>query len=234
MHNIQAIFFDYDNTLVDYVQADTLALSILANSLPAAVDRKAFLDRAVEHIMAFHTLWELGKINSLEMHQYRLSNTIRDFGLSWQPEHLETYLSCFHNNHFVFPGAEELLASLSKTVKLGLISNSYLIEEQKMRIESSGLGKYFADIVICAEIGFYKPAPQAFLHLVDKHGLLPSQCLFVGDSEIHDIQGAKGAGLMSARIVHGKNRAIKTEADYLCFGFPELAQLLTTLAGEKT
>ena len=56
MHNIRAVFFDYDNTLVDYVQADTLALSLLANSLPATVDRKAFVDKAVEHIMAFHTL----------------------------------------------------------------------------------------------------------------------------------------------------------------------------------
>lgn len=233
MHNIRAVFFDYDNTLVDYVQADTLALSTLAKSLPAAVDPKAFVDRAVAHILAFHALWEQGKINSLEMHRYRLSNTIKDFGLPWHPEYLETYLSCFIKSHFVFPGAEGLLARLSKTVKLGLISNSYLIEEQKSRIEGSGLGKYFADIVICAETGFYKPAAAAFLQLVGKHGLLPGQCLFVGDSEKHDIQGAKGAGLMSARIVHGRKRTIKTEADYLCFGFPELTQLLSALVGKK-
>ena len=231
MHGIRAVFFDYDNTLVDYVQADTLALSTLAESLPLAVDCQEFVNKAVAHIMAFHSLWEQGEINPLEIHYYRLANTIKDFGLPWHSKYLETYLACFLKSHFVFPGAEELLASLSKTVKLGLISNSYLIEEQKLRIEGSGLGKYFADIVISAETGFYKPAPEIFLLLVEKHGLLPGQCLFVGDSEKHDIQGAKGAGLKSAKIVHGRKRDIKTEADYLCFGIPELSQLLATLVG---
>lgn len=49
MHGIRAVFFDYDNTLVDYVQADTLALSTLAESLPLAVDCQEFVDKAVAH-----------------------------------------------------------------------------------------------------------------------------------------------------------------------------------------
>lgn len=56
---IQAVFFDFDNTLVDYVRFDTAALSRLADLV--RVDADQFVDRAVQHIMAFHALYDRGE-----------------------------------------------------------------------------------------------------------------------------------------------------------------------------
>lgn len=226
MKGFQAVFFDYDNTLVDYLLADAMALSELANSLPGRIDSGPFIERAGEHIMAFHKLFELGLINPEKMHTYRLSNTLQDFGLDWDAAYLSRYINFYLDNHCVYPGAEAALRALSGTVKLGIVTNSYLVEEQKTRIVRSGLAKYFDDILVCASIGHYKPAPQAFLHLVHKYRLQPEHCLFVGDSEKYDILGAKNAGLSTVRIVHHEDKDISTAADYLCHGFTELSALL--------
>lgn len=80
---------DFDNTLIDYIRSDIFALTQLANTL-TCVDANIFVDRAVEHIMAFI---------------YRLSNTVKDFGLRWEQSYLDIYLDYYLHN-------------------LGLISNS--------------------------------------------------------------------------------------------------------------
>lgn len=224
MKPIQAVFFDFDNTLVDYVQSDTLALTKLANSLPD-VDPSKFVTRAVEHIMAFHSLCDQGKAKPQDMHLYRLSNTVKDFALNWKPQYLDTYLDSYLHNLFVFPGVPKMLEQLQ--VRTGLISNSYLVEEQKLRIQHSGLASYFDDILVCGEIGCLKPSPQAFLHLVEKHGLQPDRCIFVGDSEIHDIHGANNAGLISIRLTQDTETA--SQADYIANSISQLSQLLSSL-----
>lgn len=221
---IQAVYFDFDNTLVDYIRSDILALTQLANSL-TNVDAMIFVDRAVEHIMAFHALVDQGKANPQDTHVYRLSNTVNDFGLSWEPRYLDIYLDSYLHNIYVFPGVPEMLGKLK--VKTGLISNSYLIEEQKLRIHRSGLSNYFDDILVCGEIGWYKPAPQAFLHLINKYRLQPERCIYVGDSESHDIRGANNAGLISIRLAQGP--ATESQANYVCQSIPQLSQLLAEL-----
>lgn len=228
MNKIKAIFFDYDNTLVNYMQADILALTRLAESLPDKIEPGAFIESAGQHIMAFHNLFSLGLVNPGRMHTYRLANTFQDYGLEWRQDYLEIYLDCYLNNHYIYPGAIELLKSLSGQVKLGIVTNSYLVSEQKVRIQRSGLGQHFDDILVCAEIGQYKPAPRAFLHLVDKYNLVPGECIYVGDSEKYDIQGAKNAGLISVRLVHNQVNA-STAANYLCHNFRELANILSDL-----
>lgn len=45
----QAVFFDFDNTLVDYVRPDIIALSRLAGPIPR-VETDRFVDKAVAHI----------------------------------------------------------------------------------------------------------------------------------------------------------------------------------------
>lgn len=220
---IQAVFFDFDNTLVDYVRSDTAALSRLADLV--RVDADQFVDRAVQHIMAFHALYDRGEARPKDMNYYRLSNTLKDFGVAWKQEYLDLYLDCYLNNPYVFPGVPEMLGQLK--VFTGLISNAYLVEEQRLRIQRSGLGQYFDDILICGEVGLYKPAPQAFWYLTDKHGLTPENCIYVGDSETHDVRGANDAGFISVKVAprSGPN----SQADYICENIHELTKLLGKL-----
>jgi len=57
-----------------------------------------------------------------------------------------------------------------------------------------GLDGLFADMVT-HEHGFpHKPAPDALLHLIQKHALNPADCVMVGDRPI-DVDAARNAGI---------------------------------------
>ena len=60
-----------------------------------------------------------------------------------------------------------------------------------------GLSPYFADAVT-SENGFpLKPAPDALLYLMKKHGLEPARCVMLGDRDI-DLGSGKNAGMACA------------------------------------
>ncbi|MBU5438750.1 HAD hydrolase-like protein [Tissierella sp. MSJ-40] len=62
--------------------------------------------------------------------------------------------------------------------------------------------------------------------MVDKYKIEPSSCLYIGDSEEYDIEGAKNAGLFAVRICHGNRSRIESTADFVCDGFEELLSFL--------
>ena len=65
------------------------------------------------------------------------------------------------------------------------------------QLESDGMWQYFSDSVT-SEDGFpSKPAPDALLHLLQKHRLEPASCLMIGDRGI-DVESALNAGIAGA------------------------------------
>jgi putative hydrolase of the HAD superfamily len=50
-------------------------------------------------------------------------------------------------------------------------------------------------VVASATAGYAKPSPEIFLHATARAGLPPDACLYVGDSYLHDVIGARTAGL---------------------------------------
>lgn len=224
MNNIKAVFFDFDNTMVDYVKSDIDSLRLVAEALSITIDTNEFIDVAVEQIMKFHDLVSDGKIEPGNIHKFRLYNTLKYFSVEWEKEYLDIYLQHFINSTVCFAGVEAVIRYLYGKVKLGIVTNAYNSEEQKRRIGNTGLARYFDDIVVCADIGAYKPAKEAFLYLVDKYGLKPVDCLYIGDSEEYDIKGARNAGLYTIKMVRNSSK-INSAADFVCGNFQDLLKL---------
>lgn len=231
--DIKAIVFDFDNTLVDYVSSDEYGMAQVVERLPVSVDPQEFLDVSVEKLLHFHRLVEQGAANLQDMHYYRLRKTLEHFAVEWSDSYLVVYRKSYVNSVTVYPGAKDLLDWLSGRVKLAVLTNSYYADEQRLRIRNSGLAAYFDDIAVCCEIGYYKPAKEAFLYFADKYQLPAASMLYVGDSEKYDIAGARGVGMRTVRIVHNKVdvSSIQTEADYVCSSFWELQELLQRMLG---
>lgn len=225
MRNIKAVFFDFDNTIVDYVKSDIDSLRIVAEALPITIDKDAFINIAVEQIMKFHDLVSDGKVEPRDIHNYRLYNTLKYFDIEWKKEYLDIYLQHFIKSTVCFSGVEAVVRYLYGKVKLGILSNAYNSEEQKQRIGNTGIAGYFDDIVVCADIDAYKPTKEAFLYLVDRYGLAPSDCLYIGDSEEYDIKGAKNAGLYTIKMFHNPLKS-NSAADFICGDFEDLFKLL--------
>ena len=63
------------------------------------------------------------------------------------------------------------------------------------KLERLGISHFFHGIVTSEEIGVDKPETKFFLRCAEKAGVLPEECLFVGDSIKYDIEGAGKSGM---------------------------------------
>jgi putative hydrolase of the HAD superfamily len=100
------------------------------------------------------------------------------------------------------PGSFEALRELSRrAVKLAFVSNSDGSAEQKlvsMRLSQVGPGDGVeVDAIFdSAVVGVVKPDPAIFEMAVNALGVEAGRSLFVGDSRLYDVDGARAAGLV--------------------------------------
>ncbi len=87
-----------------------------------------------------------------------------------------------------FPGVEGLLAELSATHKLMLITKGDLLEQQQ-KVEKSGLSGYFSHVEIMRE-----KSVASYRDLFHFHGIVPERFMMVGNSLRSDILPVIEAG----------------------------------------
>ena len=75
-------------------------------------------------------------------------------------------------------------------------------------LESLELAHEFEFILVSAEVGYNKPAPEIFRAAAEAMELAPDQILHVGDSENEDHHGAQAAGFQSRWLCRGSTEPI--------------------------
>ena len=95
-------------------------------------------------------------------------------------------------------GVPEALAQLhSRGVKHYVATHRDL--QCRELLEKAGLLKYFSGFVTKEDRLPRKPAPDMLLHLMQKHGLKPEECLMVGDRPL-DTEAGMAAGVTSVLL----------------------------------
>jgi putative hydrolase of the HAD superfamily len=177
---LKAVLFDLDNTLVDRDRAfhecvrATFSDPAVQSQL-IVLDQNGHGDR--QHLFHFWEQQSKGHMNQ------------KIFG-----ELLAQYLQ-------PDPGLLEALRALSSRVKLGIITNGNG-RTQRAKSEAAGLAEVIPPdcIWISAEVGKAKPDLGIFVLACKALAESPENCLFVGDHEQNDRDGARAAG-MQARLV---------------------------------
>jgi HAD superfamily hydrolase (TIGR01509 family) len=216
----EAIIFDFDGTLVDFVDSDTQSLRYIHSLTGSGVCFDDFLETAVDEIMKFYSLDD-PSIDPLSKHRYRLKNTFTKHRMLWDDNYVDMYKKELLRTCVPFDGIETVLSKIKQKVTLGLITNADDVTEQRERIKSSGLNNYFDDVVIAGDLGIYKPDPAIFLYLLNRFNVAPEKSLYIGDSEQYDICGAKAAGMKTALFSHSAKRD-SAVSDYVINGVNEL------------
>lgn len=219
----RAVIFDFDSTLVDFHAGDDAAIRLVMELSGCGATFDEFQDYSVS---VLYRVYNDGADYGGNIHRFRLRETLAHFGHDWKEAYLEAYCGIYLSRVPVFDGAREFLESLRATVKVGLLTNSLDPWEQGRRIDASGLRTCFDAIGIAAEIGLWKPDRAAFEWIAARLGCAPGDCVFVGDSERHDIEGAKAAGMGAVRKV--RDRSVPTVADSV---FSEYSELYGIMAG---
>jgi beta-phosphoglucomutase len=101
----------------------------------------------------------------------------------------------------LFPGAKELLDSLSGHIKMGLASmnNSQVIERllNVMKVE-----RFFSVVITVDEVSKSKPDPEIFLKTAQKLRSNPQSCVVVEDS-IFGVKAAKAGNMRCVAVAQG-------------------------------
>jgi putative hydrolase of the HAD superfamily len=84
--------------------------------------------------------------------------------------------------------------------QVGLMSNNSLHLHKVM--EERGLDGLFDEVVISAEIGVMKPAPEAFHAILDKLGVSAPDSVFIDDFP-RNVEGARAVGMHAIHFTPG-------------------------------
>jgi putative hydrolase of the HAD superfamily len=95
-------------------------------------------------------------------------------------------------------GVEETLADLTQRHNLALFTKGHP-EEQRLKVDRSGLGLYFSYTAIVKE----KDSP-AYLRLIEEKGLNAANSWMIGNSPKSDINPALEAGLGAVLVPHAR------------------------------
>ncbi|WP_169871499.1 HAD family hydrolase [Shouchella patagoniensis] len=125
-------------------------------------------------------------------------------------ELLQDYEEFFYTSCIPFANLISTLAELQKqSIKLGIVTNGKKDFQQK-NLEALGIATYFESVVISEAVGVKKPDPAIFLHAAEELGVLPKECLFVGDHPEIDFSGAEAVGMTGVWRVNGMWKPPKT------------------------
>lgn len=196
---IQAIVFDLDNTLTDFMKMKEAAIQAAIDGMIDAGFRlpPAELRSRVDAIYK-----ELG----LEFQRVFDELLEREFG-EVDPKILASgivaYRRARESNLVLYPHAQMTLLELAKRgIKLGVVSDAPRLQVW-LRLCALGLQHVFDAVVTFDDTGERKPAPAPFREVLRRLGVEPANAMMIGDWAERDVVGAKSLGMRTVFARYG-------------------------------
>ncbi|HEV7639255.1 MAG TPA: HAD-IA family hydrolase [Gaiellaceae bacterium] len=192
---MEAILFDWSNTLVQFTWDDELLDAGHRAGLAAArsdQDAASFTERYRELVLK----------DATPNDDY--GDLLRELGVDDADAFIDAEHEVWRPAHEALGSAQALLDSLrSRGLKTGLVANSWPDPARLLRadVQAFGLAEQFDVIVFSEEVGFRKPQPEIFLHALERLGVEPENAMFVGDRLETDVQGAARVGMATVQAL---------------------------------
>ena len=199
---IKTVIFDIDGTLYDFDKANGKALDAIGGyaeehlGIPAAEFNAEFREE-----MDIYTDL-VGEIASIHNRVIRAERYLEKKGLPLTPHVLriaELYWKTLLGSMEIEEGIRPFMEALkSRGYRIGIGSNmtAYV---QFIKLERLGLLDLIDFVVTSEEAGYEKPSEGFFRFCLSKAGCRAEECLFIGDSLHHDVEGAERAGMHGIR-----------------------------------
>jgi putative hydrolase of the HAD superfamily len=187
MNSLQAIVFDLDDTL--YSERDYVLSGF------KAVANWASVNLGIDEDQGSATLSNL-------YHQGVRNNTFNQWLAIHQIENLAvvTKLLDIYREHSptISPFGEsiDLLTTLTKSYKIGLVSDGYL-QVQQRKWAALGLDPFFDAVVFSDSLGRenWKPSTAPFKLVLERLNIAPEFSVYIGDNPRKDFFGARQLGM---------------------------------------
>jgi putative hydrolase of the HAD superfamily len=227
---IEAVLFDWSDTLVQFTWDDDLLIAGHRHALTAigrGDDPAAFTERYRQLVLAEATPEDdygellrrlLGPLGDGEIDRFV------------DAEH-ETWQEAVE----VLASAPALLEALrSRGIKTGVVANSWPEPARLLRRDAERLGLApLLDVqVYSSEVGLRKPAPEIFLRGLSELEVEPHLAMFVGDRLETDVAGAANVGMTTVQALwFTADDTPGIEPDFMAFTPMDVLNAVRRLAG---
>jgi putative hydrolase of the HAD superfamily len=158
------------------------------------VNRRFMAQATAEGRETHNRLWIAGALQALEYAVAPEDPCVQ--------QAVEAYFEPFITCCQLIPGTREMLASVARRYRLGLVSNFTHPPAVERILAGVGIDHFFDEILISGRLGIRKPHPAVFAELTRRLALAPADIVFVGDELHADIVGAQGAGMRTVWMTY--------------------------------
>jgi putative hydrolase of the HAD superfamily len=156
-----------------------------------------------------------------------------DLGDTLIEEHVDDIYKLNEIELHLRPGADYVLRRLSKSYKIGLISDTETSSEKtvRMALRTLGVETYFTAIVTSIDIGIKKPDKLIFNAALKKLDVVPQETIMVGNDPVSDIAGAKQLGITTILYRSSKYfySGADAEADYSIDNLEQVVGIIASI-----
>jgi putative hydrolase of the HAD superfamily len=220
---IQAVFFDMGGTIETFSYTREIRLEatdVIRERLARVGIDPGLTNEQLLHVITSglerYKCWCIQSVQELPPQrvwcQYILNGfSVNQEKLSAISEELMFLIETHFYRRRMRPEMPDVLQAIKQMgLKIGLISNVNSRGQVPVNLKEYGIIDYFHPIVLSSEYGWRKPDPAIFYHAARLIGAPTSQCVYVGDRVIRDIDGAHRAGFGLAIQIrhdfeHGEN-----------------------------
>ena len=240
MDKTEAVVFDFIGTLTSLVNYSEMShqqnLKLHGTLVKAGfnTDFKTFFESYEE---AFQKYREIRSQKLVEVRNaVWITEALTNLGYSVTPEdgvvkaavnaYFEDYLKALR----LRPHAKSTLQSFRQKVKLGLVSNFTHAPLIYAGLRKLSINDLFQSVVVSEAIGWRKPSNRIFQKALAGLQVKAKNAIYVGDSPIEDIQGAKKAGFRTVFVQSQFNtlkdmKQAPQQPDFYLTKLPDLTQI---------
>lgn len=225
---IKNIIFDLDDTLLDFKRGEYEGVRdiLIAQGVTD-------LELAFKYYVKLNaTIWQ--KIeqgyDSQPLLNTRFSDTLAHFDIKSDGQQLEAiYRTKLNHNYHVIAGATTLLENLKKLDYTLIVGTNGLAKTQYSRLAGANIQKYFDMIFISEEIGFNKPDPQFFSHILNNETHLTiDNTVMIGDKLSADIKGASAVNMKNIWFnPNNDNPSSTIKPTYIAQNYQDILDIVT-------
>ena len=196
MKKYSTLYFDLDNTILDFTATEHKAIKKLLklHNLPIS-------NEIIEKYSAINQTWwqrfEKGEIKKSEIFEGRFKEFLKFYGFNASSQKMASdYFGLLAAGHDVIDGAESVLKYVKDRGYTVCITTNGISKTQYRRINESGLKQYFDFIFVSEDAMHQKPEAEYFEYVMQNSNENDKQkILIIGDSMSSDILGGINFGV---------------------------------------
>jgi HAD superfamily hydrolase (TIGR01549 family) len=243
---IKAVIFDYIGTLVN---CKGYSMDASRKTLYNALVAGGFKMEEDKFLAAYTVTHE--KYRKVRYEQFRevtnaiwVSEALCNLGFEVSPKDtrvmaaLNVFFREFIDTFELRDNAKKLLEQTTAQTKVGLISNFTYAPVIHSSLRKIRIHPYFNAVVVSEENGWRKPSPHIFRDALKRLQVEAHEAVFIGDSPVEDIKGAKDTGLKTVFVTSQFNnqkdlKESKLKPDYTAKDLTTISMILNQILSSK-